>query len=1203
MGNLLDEISDAVVVFDQEWKIQYVNRSYLDLVAPLYRTADELLGSTLWENFPDVVGTPDEAAYRRAMAAQEAETIESYYGPIMAWLEIRITPTGNGLALCVRNHSRRTEAERLLRHRSERLQLLSEALAQLISAEDPETVVRELFPKVAEHLQVDTYFNFMVHESGDRLYLHSSAGLSEEDRDKIAVIEFGQSLCGRMALDRQPVVLCEVQASLSEEAAAARSLGLTAYAGNPLLSGDRLLGTLSFASRKRDSFEEDELEFLRMVSHSAAVALDRLQHKERMQRSDALYRAIGESIKYGIWVCDAEGRNTQVSDSFLELTGITQEECSGFGWGRLLHPDDASDAIPAWRECAAKGDFWEREFRFRGVDGRWHPMLARGVPVRNEEGKVQCWAGINLDIADIKRTEEALATQKRILEALNRLGSGLAGELDMDRLLHLVVEGGRAVTGASYGAFLQNSGTVERPLFTVQMQSGGPADLMEACTDSQGADGLARICLEGGDPPPGCLMTPVTSTSRGLLGLLVFLHGEPGFFDLDAQQIVAGMAGQTATALDNAHLYDRMQKTADRLNLAMEAAKLGDWTWDTASDVVDLSSSAAAIFGIPERTGLRWQEMLQRLHPDDRATAIQGVRRALDGEADYDVEYRIRRADGSTVWVAVRGRATRDADNRPTGLRGVVQDITERKHAGEAFAALSTRSAQQSHLFDATLSHIADLAYTFDCEGRVIYANQPLLKIWGRRLDEVVGKNCYELGYPQDLADRLHGELLSVAATGERVLGETEFVGADHTVETHEYIYNPVFDDEGRVVAVAGTTRLITDRKRTENELKVAKEAAEAANLAKDRFLAVLSHELRTPLTPVLMTVASLEMDAEVPPTVRDDLAMIRRNVELETKLIDDLLDLSRITSGKLRLQLQEISPYAAVRHACGICRSQVLEKQIHLHCEVEDGPELVQADPARLQQVLWNVLKNAVKFTPEGGDVYVTSRVQESGWLEIRVRDTGIGIPPELLAPIFEAFEQGDAVITRRFGGLGLGLSISKALVELHRGRIYAESPGPGQGATVILELPVARQGAKREPLPLSPTPPVAAGGPRPRILLAEDHEDTARTLTRLLAARGYEVKQASTVGAALELAEQEHFDLLVSDIGLPDASGLDLMRTLAQQSQIKGIAMSGYGMDEDIRRSREAGFEEHLTKPVAIAQLHQAIERLARSLFSPGG
>jgi len=386
----------------------------------------------------------------------------------------------------------------------------------------------------------------------------------------------------------------------------------------------------------------------------------------------------------------------------------------------------------------------------------------------------------------------------------------------------------------------------------------------------------------------------------------------------------------------------------------------------------------------------------------------------------------------------------------------------------------------------------------------------------------------------------------------------------------------------------------ISETRLTQEALRAAKESAENANRSKDRFLAVLSHELRTPLSPVLMAVTAMEADLSLPPAVRDELVMIRRNIELETRLIDDLLDVSRIVSGKLALHQRTINLNEKITHVAQICREQILEKGIRLHLSLDKRLGGLRGDPSRIQQVLWNVLKNAAKFTPAGGDIYVATSLAAPGVAEVTVRDTGIGIAESALPSIFNAFEQGGPTITRQFGGLGLGLAISKVLVELHGGTIRAESPGPGQGATFTITLPQVNEAGEEQVEAPHGDGPDGVGDVR--LLIVEDHPDTAKILARLLSAKGYKVRTAGSVAAALA-ALDEPVDLLLSDVGLPDGTGYELMRRAREKRPVVGIAMSGFGMEEDLARSREAGFAEHLVKPVDVAQICEAIQRLIKS------
>ncbi len=386
-------------------------------------------------------------------------------------------------------------------------------------------------------------------------------------------------------------------------------------------------------------------------------------------------------------------------------------------------------------------------------------------------------------------------------------------------------------------------------------------------------------------------------------------------------------------------------------------------------------------------------------------------------------------------------------------------------------------------------------------------------------------------------------------------------------------------------------------------ELAHANQVLQAASHAKDQFLAVLSHELRTPLTPVLIGVSELLEDPETPESIRPFLEVARRNVELEARLIDDLLDVTRIAQGKLRLNREVVDAHALIRQAIEICRDEIGASGVVLDVDLAAGEHHVDGDPARIQQIAWNLIKNAAKFTPKGGRIEVRSgssrcEAEGPGRLTLTVADTGVGIDPEALPLVFNAFEQGGPAITRQFGGLGLGLAISRSLADGHGGGLAAASQGKGQGATFTLELPTVP--APGEAPGASGSPPAEERAGRPlSLLLVEDNADTLRIMSRLLRRRGYRVATASSVAQALEVARLEGaFDLVISDVGLPDGSGLDLMRRILDLGPARGVALSGFGTEEDRRRSQEAGFIEHLVKPVDFARLESTIRAISAAI-----
>src|SRR5881394_2265514 len=388
----------------------------------------------------------------------------------------------------------------------------------------------------------------------------------------------------------------------------------------------------------------------------------------------------------------------------------------------------------------------------------------------------------------------------------------------------------------------------------------------------------------------------------------------------------------------------------------------------------------------------------------------------------------------------------------------------------------------------------------------------------------------------------------------------------------------------------------LTERREIEQKLERQKALAEAAVTSKELFFGTLSHELRNPLTPL---VALLEVLATEPGRSAKDraaLAIMRRNLDLETHFIDDLLDLTRVTSGKLELHRETTDVHLCLRQAIEICQLDIDAKKLQLAIKLDAPRHFVDADASRLQQIFWNLIKNAVKFTPAGGRIAIGTRSDKPSGLSVEFRDTGVGIDSWALSHLFEPFFQVQHSLKQRTGGggLGLGLAICKAITEAHGGTLTAASAGLGKGATFCVELAtVAEPNAK-----LLSGPAADASTPARRVdlrlLLVEDHDDTRKVLARLLNRRGYKVEAARNAQEARSLSSERTFDLIISDIALPDASGCDLLKELGTKHKLRGIAMSGFGSDTDLAQSRAAGFLEHLVKPIDATALDTAIQRV---------
>ena len=516
--------------------------------------------------------------------------------------------------------------------------------------------------------------------------------------------------------------------------------------------------------------------------------------------------------------------------------------------------------------------------------------------------------------------------------------------------------------------------------------------------------------------------------------------------------------------------------------------------------------------------------------------------------------------------------------------------------SGNGKAVEPASSSQDLEAFRLMVEGVRDYAiFMLDPTGRISTWNSGAERIKGYRADEIIGQHFSRFYTPEDLATEKPRRELEIAADVGKYEEEGIRLRKDGSAFWAHVLITALRGPDGGLRGYSKVTRDVTDRKKVEEELIAAKEQAEEASRAKDQFLAVLSHELRTPLTPILATVSLIEKRPDVPEQIRVEIGRLRRHVELEARLVDDLLDMTRTARGKITLHAEILDAHALIRAALGVVQPEIDRKGLDLLMSLRAKRHDLWGDPTRLQQVLVNLLQNAAKFTPEGGTVTVrTSNVDDR--LKVEVTDTGIGIEPEVLPHIFNPFEQGERTISRRFGGLGLGLAICKSMVELHDGVLTAASAGQGHGATFTVLLGALPEVPDEE----EPSPPEVSAGlnepPRPggRILYVEDHDETRRVMGRLLQGLGYSVRPAASVAEAVALAEHEPFDLLVSDIGLPDGTGHDVMRHL-KPSGVPGIALSGFGQDEDLRRSSEAGFETHLVKPVTLETLEAVVRRLA--------
>jgi PAS domain S-box-containing protein len=735
------------------------------------------------------------------------------------------------------------------------------------------------------------------------------------------------------------------------------------------------------------------------------------------------------------------------------------------------------------------------------------------------------------------------------------------------------------------------------------------------------------------------------------------------FVDDDGKPLY--MTGACADITARKQVEESLRHNEERLRTMFNQAAVGIALATLEGRVVDINEKFSEVLGYSAEE-IRDTPFIRFTHPDDVAETRSVLNQLLAGtRSDIAMEKRYLRKDGSEIWSRTTLTLLKDADGRPRQFLGVIEDITPRKRAEAALqeesrilellnetgkslasqldlqsllqavtdAATQLSGAQFGAFFYNTQDENGDAFLLYTLSGAPREAFEKFGKprataLFGPtfrgdapiRCDDVLQDPRYGKWGPHHGMPKGHLPVRSYLAVPVRSRG-----GAPSGGLFFGHSQPGVFTEraERLVVGVAAQAGIAIDNARLyeaaqkaaaerqallESE-RAARAAAERLSELKDEFLATLSHELRTPLTAILGWSQILRRNQKTPQEYSKGLQIIERNARLQTQLIEDLLDMSRITSGKLRLEVQLLQPVLLVEAALETVKPAAEAKGIRLERFLDPTAGVIAGDPGRLQQVLWNLLSNAIKFTPKDGKVQVLLE-QVNSQIEISVADTGIGIDPKFIPHLFERFRQGDASTTRKYGGLGLGLSIVKSLVELHGGTVRVTSPGVDQGTTVSLQLPL---GVHREPSPLeSPPPKTSSTAARDvvlarlgglRILVVDDHADARELVTRLLEECGAEVLTAGSVEEAVAVVEAQRLDLLISDIGMPGSDGFELLRRVRALGKNGGgalpaLALTAFARSEDRTRALRAGFLVHLAKPIDPSALIATVARITRRM-----
>jgi PAS domain S-box-containing protein len=580
-------------------------------------------------------------------------------------------------------------------------------------------------------------------------------------------------------------------------------------------------------------------------------------------------------------------------------------------------------------------------------------------------------------------------------------------------------------------------------------------------------------------------------------------------------------------------------------------------------------------YELPGFSGLQALELTRAAAPETPFIFVSGV----IGE-DNAVEMLKR---GATDYVS-KSRLAR----LPVVMQRALREAAERRALGRVEGQLREANAVYERVVNSLRNYAVIL---LDRTGAVTSWNRAATDIFGLAREEMMGRSIERLFTPEDraagvLAQEMRTALVRGAADDNRWL-----LRSDGLQLWAEGVCVPLYSPTHEHMGFCKVVRDATADFRDAQALRAAKEQAERANEVKDRFLAILSHELRTPLTPISIAADVLERSAQVPPKHQGLLPMIRRNVALEARLIDDLLDLTAISAGKVSLRMDQVDLHQLIAAVAEMLGEQLRAGELALELQLHAQDARVEGDAARLQQVLWNVMRNAVKFTPPGGTIRIRTS-SDARRFTMECTDSGIGIEAHALPQIFNAFEQADREVTRRFGGLGLGLAIAQGLVRQHQGELHAGSAGRDQGATFTLELPLSASAARGDG---DAAERGHEDGHGAHVLLVEDSPDAADTTILVLETFGWRVTHVGTCAAALARAREPGIDVVLTDLGLPDGSGIEIGRQLGAALPV--VALSGYGAAADLRQSAMAGFAEHLVKPADAATLHKALEKALAS------